>query len=223
MSIEAAIDDYMRRRMGRDALIGRLEGLGVTPATAATMAGVLDHAMLDPGAPGDLASAPRALTTGEYKTIEAIAGRVVPATDTPGAIEAGAADYIDFALARAYHNQLAQYRAGISALDVHSRATYGNLFVALMPEHQDAVLEKMESGAIDEFPGAAAFFELVRTHVLEGLLCEPYYGGNRDLVGWHLVGFPGMRYGYDESYVDKPIGLAPVATGNHPPREETGR
>ncbi len=41
------------------------------------------------------AEAPNALTEFEFKVIEAMAGRIVPATDTPGAIEAGAAIYID--------------------------------------------------------------------------------------------------------------------------------
>lgn len=220
MSIEAAIHDYMQRRISRDELMRRLEDQGVTPATAATMAGVLDHAVANPGAPADLTTASRALTAAEYKTIEAMAGRIVPATDTPGAIEAGAADYIDLALAGAYRDQLDKYRSGIAALDRYCLATHAKPFVALSPEHKDAALERMESGAVDDFPAASSLFELVRTHVLEGLLCEPYYGGNRNLVGWKLVGFPGMRYGYDESYVNKPIDLAPVATGNHPPRED---
>ena len=37
---------------------------------------------------------------------------------------------------------------------------------------------------------------MVWAHTIEGLLCDPAYGGNRDGVGWKLIGFPGAQYGY---------------------------
>ena len=37
---------------------------------------------------------------------------------------------------------------------------------------------------------------MVWAHTVEGLLCDPAYGGNRDGVGWKLIGFPGAQYGY---------------------------
>ena len=40
------------------------------------------------------------------------------------------------------------------------------------------------------------FFAMVWAHTIEGLLCDPAYGGNRDGVGWKLIGFPGAQYGY---------------------------
>jgi gluconate 2-dehydrogenase gamma chain len=36
----------------------------------------------------------------------------------------------------------------------------------------------------------------VREHTVEGFFCDPAYGGNRDAVGWRLVGFPGAQWGY---------------------------
>jgi gluconate 2-dehydrogenase gamma chain len=42
------------------------------------------------------------------------------------------------------------------------------------------------------------FFAVVREHVLQGTFCDPVYGGNRDTVGWKLVGFPGAHWGYTE-------------------------
>ena len=42
-------------------------------------------------------------------------------------------------------------------------------------------------------PNAATFFNLVRTHTIQGTFCDPYYGGNADFVGWDLIGYPGMR------------------------------
>jgi hypothetical protein len=42
-------------------------------------------------------------------------------------------------------------------------------------------------------PNAAAFFNLVRAHTIQGTFCDPYYGGNADFVGWDLIGYPGLR------------------------------
>lgn len=219
MTIEATIRDYAGRRIDRGELLRRLATLGVPGDRAATIADLLDHAAAEPGPPPDPATAPRALSPHERRTVEAMAGRILPTTTTPGAIEAGAVDYIDIALARAYAHVLGDYRDCVAALDQHCTTALGVAFAAASAEQQDTVLEAMERGEIAGFEGASQLFELVRAHVMEGMFCEPFYGGNRDLIGWKLVGFPGMRYGYDESYLDKPIDLAPVATGNHPPHE----
>jgi gluconate 2-dehydrogenase gamma chain len=39
-------------------------------------------------------------------------------------------------------------------------------------------------------------FAVIREHTVEGYFCDPIYGGNRDTVGWKLVGFPGAQWGY---------------------------
>lgn len=221
MSVEMTIKDYAAGHIDQSELAARLAALGVSPGVIQTMTEVLNHAGLDTvGPPSDLATAPRALTAAERAAVEAISGRIIPTTDTPGAIEAGSADYIDFALAGAYTQHLPLYQSGLKALDHHCNARYGTPFAALHPSNQDSILHDMEQDLIAGFADASAFFELVRNHVMEGLFCEPYYGGNRDMIGWKLVGFPGTRYGYDESYVGKHIDLPPVASGNHPPRKE---
>jgi len=38
-------------------------------------------------------------------------------------------------------------------------------------------------------PSASAFFELVLGHTLEGTFSGPLYGGNRDFIGWQLIGY----------------------------------
>jgi len=40
------------------------------------------------------------------------------------------------------------------------------------------------------------FFRIVREHTIQGFFGDPAYGGNRDTVGWKLVGFPGAQWGY---------------------------
>ena len=41
-----------------------------------------------------------------------------------------------------------------------------------------------------------ALFAAVREHTIEGMFCDPLYGGNRNFAGWRLVGFPGAQWGY---------------------------
>jgi gluconate 2-dehydrogenase gamma chain len=48
-------------------------------------------------------------------------------------------------------------------------------------------------------PNSAAFFNLVRTHTIQGTFCDPYYGGNANFVGWDLIGYPGIRMAVGES------------------------
>ena len=42
----------------------------------------------------------------------------------------------------------------------------------------------------------AEFFALLLQNTQEGFFADPIYGGNRDMAGWKLVGFPGARYDY---------------------------
>jgi len=43
---------------------------------------------------------------------------------------------------------------------------------------------------------AKRFFDFAREMTIEGYFCDPIYGGNRDMVAWRYVGFPGARYDY---------------------------
>ena len=153
----------------------------------------------------------KALSQSEFHMVEAIAGRIMPTTDTPGAIEAGAAVYIDRALAEAYGKHLNIYQLALAELDSHCLTTFGKNFIGLSAEQQDETLNALESGSTTSVTGGQRFFNLVLDHVMEGFFGEPQYGGNRDLIGWKLVGFPGQRYGYDDAYINKVIDLEPIA------------
>ena len=150
------------------------------------------------------------LTPGQTRLLAAVAERIFPVTDTPGALEAGALDYIAAGLAGDYAGSLPDYRKGLRALDAHAREKFGKKFVALGDAEKDAVLSDFEAGQT-QFKAAADFFETVRCHILEGVFGEPRYGGNRGLAGWRLVGFPGQQFGYPDPYIDKRVDLPPVA------------
>src|SRR6185436_9432180 len=149
----------MSRRWSRREMLRRSAALG---AVAAVPANVLAQAAR---------AAPYAnLTTAEAATLEALVARLIPSdANGPGALEAGAARYIDGALGSALAAQRPAYVAGLAALDAYARATAGAAFAALPAERQDAVLTDLEQNRATGFaPTSAAFFELVLGHTLEG-------------------------------------------------------
>jgi len=154
------------------------------------------------------------LTPDEAEILELIADRIFPRTSTPGAVEIGAINYIDIALAGDYAALVPLYRQGLRALNRYARAKFGRAFQSLNDEMKDAVLLAFEAGSIADFKNAAEFFETVRCHILEGVFCEPQYGGNKDMMGWRLVDFPGQQFGYADAYVNKRVDLEPVAVNS---------
>jgi len=158
-----------------------------------------------------------ALTEDEAETLELIAERIFPKTSTPGAVEIGAVNYIDIALAGDYAPLVSLYRQGIRAINRYARAKFGRAFRSLTDELRDAVLVAFEASSVPEFKNAAEFFETVRGHVMEGIFCEPQYGGNKDMMGWRLVDFPGQQFGYPDAYINKRVDLEPVAVDSSKP------
>jgi gluconate 2-dehydrogenase gamma chain len=145
----------------------------------------------------------------EARTVEAISERVFPGDPSdPGARDADVIVYIDRALAGYGKNLHRLYRRGVSELNRYTRSSCGGqAFFELTDSQQDTVLAKMEmwgesriSMETNQQPANEAllgeFFGAVRLHTIEGMFCDPMYGGNRDAVGWKLIGFPGAQWGY---------------------------
>ena len=191
------------RRFSRRELLKRAGLAGA--ATAIVPAASVVAAPADP-TPGDMPAMPAAppalarepletLTAAESDVLEAMCARLIP-TDAngPGAAEARAAHYIDRALGGALASSRPAYTAGLAALDRYASSSRGAAFATLSPADQDLVLRDVASGAATGFlNGSIAFFNLVRTHTIEGTFCDPYYGGNAGFVGWDLIGYPGVR------------------------------
>lgn len=154
---------------------------------------------------------PNIFTPSQTKILEAIAERIFPKTDTAGALEAGALDYLTLALSADYARSLALYRRGLRALERWAQQKFAASFAALTDEEKDSILISFEAGEVTGFKRAAEFFETVRYHVLEGVFCEPQYGGNKGMIGWHLVNFPGQQFGYADAYINKAVDLPVVA------------
>ena len=151
------------------------------------------------------------LSATESDTLEAIVARLIP-TDAngPGATEARAARYIDQAMAGALASSRPAYVAGLAAVEHYAQRTKGASIVELRPEDQDAVLTEMEKNTATGFtPDSATFFDLLRNHTLQGMFCDPYYGGNANFAGWDLLGYPGVRTAVSPDQQRMGIELAP--------------
>src|SRR5260370_92850 len=148
------------------------------------------------------------LTAAEADALEAIVARLIPTDENgPGATEARAAHYIDRALAGPLASSRAAYAMGLAAIDEYAQRSKGALFSNLSAEDQDAVLRDMEKNiATGVSPSSSEFFEVIRTHTIQGTFCDPYYGGNANFVGWDLIGYPGLRMtvGPDEQRMSAP-------------------
>jgi len=90
------------------------------------------------------------------------------------------------------------YRAGIGYVDNYSQSKFNKDFIDLSADQQDQVLTDMEAGEPSGFegPSAQAFFTQLRNQTIEGMFSDPMYGGNRDMVGWALIGYPGAQRNY---------------------------
>ena len=166
---------------------------GAASAAAAVPAAMTDAAQAP--APPPPPEPAETLSQAEAETLEAIAARLIP-TDAngPGAREARAAHYIDRALGGALASSRDTYRQGLAAIDALAVSAHGNRFAQLTGDVQDMLLSQLEGNVPADFPGGGtAFFTLVLGHTLQGTFGDPHYGGNRNFVGWDLLGYPGVR------------------------------
>jgi len=130
------------------------------------------------------------------REIEALTSQIIPSGDGPGAREAGVIYFIDRALSDFDADQREAYLGGMAAVEDKRRELFpdSTSIAALDNEQQIALVRSIEN---------TAFFELLRTHTLFGFLGDPSYGGNRDRIGWKLIGFDGrMAYQPPFGYYD---------------------
>ena len=193
----------------------------------------------------------RFFTADEATAIEAIADRIIPSDpDTPGGKDAGCAVFVDRQLAGPYgrleglytagpHQKgtdqqgpqgeagpAARYRQGLAALASYCRTHHGGKsFHELGAIDQDTILSGLEKGEI-ALAGVdpKAFFDLMLQDIQQGFFADPVYGGNRDMVAWRMIGYPGARYDYrdwvgrhNERFPLPPVGIA--GSGDWNPRK----
>jgi len=159
--------------------------------TLITGAALVPIAVLAPAAP---TASQSVFPAAERKTLEAFAGRLVPNDELgPGAVECGAVNYIDQALAGALADEKTSFLQGLAALDAYSRKTHDAPFADLADDKKDAIVVAMENGTAAGFDNARGVFARFRRLTLEGMFSDPYYGGNTSFRGWDLIRYPGPR------------------------------
>jgi gluconate 2-dehydrogenase gamma chain len=179
------------------------------------------------------------LSAAEVGFLDAAGARLIPADALgPGAKEAGVTYFIDQQLfggfgtmakmyrqgphaegtpQQGYQSPLTPqevYRAAIAEVNATCSRQYGNAFEKLAAAQQDEVLRALDEGKFPlEATPARFFFNLLLENTIEGFFSDPIYGGNRDKVGWKLVGFPGVAAVYTQ-HVEKhgvPYDALPVS------------
>jgi gluconate 2-dehydrogenase gamma chain len=161
----------------------------------------------------------------EADFIEAACERLIPGDEVgPGALQAGVPNYLDKQLGGAWGSGERLYRSGPWRQGTPSQGyqlpfTPGELFHTalraihaefkdgtfkdLPSEQQDAYLKSLEAGGkdLDGVP-SAVFFQMLLQMTVEGFFSDPVYGGNKDMVAWKMIGFPGAYASYYD-LVDK--------------------
>jgi len=162
---------------------------------------------------------PTYFTDAEWQFLEAACECIFPRDDAgPGALDLGIPEFIDRQMNTPYGRgelwymsapfqeaapnlgyQLPLsprdlYRKGITGANDYALHYRGKLFADLEDQAQIDMLTAFEGGAV-KFGDLSArtFFEQLRTNTLEGAFSDPLHGGNRNLGGWVMLGFPGAR------------------------------
>jgi gluconate 2-dehydrogenase gamma chain len=236
------VDDALPRR--KFLLGAGLAGASV--AAGMTGAPIAAEAQTAPAAPQPAAPAEPepflTLTATEVAFMSAMADTIIPADElSPSGTDCGVVTYIDRQLAGAYGAGDKMYRsgpfqrgkpeqgyqlaltpreyfaAGIAAVNDWSRKTFGKDFDRLAAADRVTALKAMEEGKAQfEHFSASGFFNRVLGIVMEGFFSDPMYGGNRNKIGWQMLGFPGLpavyadkvdAY-YNKRYVAPPRSIA---------------
>jgi gluconate 2-dehydrogenase gamma chain len=201
--------------------------MGAGTAVAASLAPPAAEAQTPPAAapaPSDQPQPMLTLTATEQAFFAAAADTMIPADElSPSGSDCGVAVFIDRQLAGAYGagarlyrdgpfakakpefgyqlplNPREFFRAGIAAANDWSRKTYGKDFDRLAAADRMTALKTMEEGKA-EFSGISSrgFFEALLQITMEGFFADPIYGGNRNMLSWKMVGYPGLPATYRE-------------------------
>ena len=125
----------------------------------------------------------RFLTDAEGQTLEALCKQIIPTDQTPGAVWAGAVNYIDRQLMGPFRRQRGLYRSGLAGLDQAAQEFGGQPFAGLPSPRQSELLSKLQGEN-------RRFFNVAIAPTMQSYYCDPRHGGNRDAVSWRMLGVP---------------------------------
>ena len=141
------------------------------------------------------------LTRLEALELDAVAARILPTTETPGARDAGVVYFMDNVLGNELAHMLPAVRGMLPKfVQAVGERFEGAAFADLSEDDQDAWLKEVED---------TPFFGLARALTLMGFFAMSSYGGNKDNVAWDLIDFEGHGatqppFGYyDAEYMEE--------------------
>ncbi len=213
----------------RGFLKGAVAGSAVAATTVAPLAGMAQQAST-PAKPADLPAGYVFLMPTEAAFIEAVADHMYPGdANSPGGVDIGINIFIDRALAgswgkgdrlytegpwgkgvpsQGYQLPLTPaqlFRQGIESCNQACQKKYGGMtFDQLTAAQKEEALQDMASGKMvfDNGLPSATFFDALYQCVVQGIFADPIYGGNKNMAGWKLVGFPGVVATHAKNIVD---------------------
>jgi gluconate 2-dehydrogenase gamma chain len=242
-------EEKSRLKVGRREFLGGA-GVAGAAAAAHALSPIAPASAQTASAPQPAAPQPAGYTflkPQEVQFVEAMVDHMVPKDElTPSGTDIGIATYIDRALAGSWGkgdrlymqgpwgkgtpNQgyqlpltpAALYRAAIAGCDAYCRKTFGQTFAKCTPEQKETFLKDLQAGKITlegGLPGRT-FFGVLYDNVMEGMFADPIYGGNRDKIGWAMLGFPGVmannaenvkQYNDGRRFAAKPVSIADMS------------
>lgn len=134
---------------------------------------------------------PQFFTPNEFAVLDQLSEIIIPKDESPGAREAGVAEFIDFMVANDPELQW-PFRYGLDWLNARATALYGGAFSALPGDQQAALLRPLADPRSSRGTDADGrrFFVLMRRYTVMG-----YYTSR---LGMEELNYPGLKL-YSES------------------------
>ncbi len=133
----------------------------------------------------------RFFTLDEALCIIAFCEQIIPKDQSPGATDAGVIHYIDRQLSGVFHYDQETYRIGIKNLQDYCGKNMGKKFESLVSDEQIKLMKMMESNQIGESNWTngkpSDFFNLIRSHTMQGFYGSPIHGGNKDFMSFEML------------------------------------
>lgn len=202
-----------------------LGSYGLTQPTSATAETIRDDAPKS-----NAAYQPSFFSQEEWAFVHAACAHIIPNDESgAGAIEAGVPEFLDRQMETPYayggnwymqgpfiSDQAPElgyqlkltprdiYRLGIRECNAWCQKEHGKPFADLPADAQLEVLKQLDDDkiALDSLKGSLFMAYLVK-NTKEGYFADPIYGGNKDMVGWKMIGFPGARADFMD-WIDHP-------------------
>ena len=134
----------------------------------------------------------RFLSAAEAELMDALCEQIIPGDQDPGAHDAWVVRFIDKQLTGKYQRHREEYRNGFVGVNQTSMAMFGRPFVELTFDNQTEVMRALESGkaageAWKKY-SSSSFFNLLRSHTMQGYYGNPRHGGNREYASYRMLG-----------------------------------